>query len=269
MKSRMLLLFSTILFVCTLSPQPLFAADKAQGDPEEVFRKYEVEGCFVLCPIGSDDCFRLNAERCGQRFIPASTFKIVNSMIALETGAVESTEEILPWDGTEHWIKSWNQDQDMEHAFQRSCVWFYQELARRIGQERMDQYLAKSNYGNMSTAGGIDRFWLDGGLLISAEEQIAMLRRLDAETLPFAADVQRTVKRLMVLERGDNYILSGKTGLGKNGEAWVGWLVGFIESGGTKYCYALNIESPDITLKQIASLRHTVLRDILTARGLM
>ncbi len=258
--------FPSILLLFALLTLPLAAQQSEDGD---IFARNGVEGCFVICPVDADDCDRLNADRCGERFIPASTFKILNSLIALETGAVKSTEDVLKWDGRTHRIRSWNQDQDMANAFQRSCVWFYQELARRIGSDRMQQYVNASDYGNADISGGIDRFWLDGALRISCDEQIALLRKLWKDALPFSAEVQRTVRQLMVLEHGDGYVLSGKTGLGDIDGTLYGWLVGFIEHEGTPYCYALNIASPSMEMYALAKLRHRLVRELLTERGLM
>lgn len=157
----------------------------------------------------------------------------------------------------------------MEHAFQRSCVWFYQELARRIGEERMRGYLEETAYGNASTGGGIDRFWLDGDLRISQNEQISLLRRLWKNDLPFRDTVQGTVKRLMVLERGDNFTFSGKTGLGDVDGTLYGWLVGFIERDGKAYCYALNIASPAMPMKEFAPLRLKIVRELLKEQKLL
>jgi beta-lactamase class D len=253
-----------ILILATVSSTPVDSADSS-----DIFTRYGVEGSFVLCPVEDGDCERINPGRCDERFIPASTFKVLNSMIALETGAIAGTDEVLTWDGRRHRIQSWNQDQDMEHAFQRSCVWFYQELARRIGDERMRGYLQKTAYGNASMGGGIDRFWLDGDLRISQNEQISLLRRLWKNELPFRGEVQNTVKRLMVLESGDNFTFSGKTGLGDVNDILYGWLVGFIERDGRAYCYALNIASPSMAMNEFAPLRLKIVRELLKERKLL
>lgn len=262
---RMSLLPCLVLF-STLYVLPLAAQSAADGD---IFARNGVDGAFVLVPVDGGDAFRIHPARCAERFIPASTFKILNSLVALETGAVEGIEEVLKWDGRTHRIRSWNQDQDMAHAFQRSCVWFYQELARRIGPVRMQQYLDACVYGNADISGGIDRFWLDGGLRISCDEQIALLRKLWNDALPFRADVQQTVKQLMVLDRGEGYVLSGKTGLGNVDGTWYGWLVGFVVHEGTPYCYALNIASSSMEMQDFAPLRPRLARELLAERGLL
>ena len=254
-----------IVFALLLLPFSAVIAD----EPDPIFSEFGVTGSFILCEIDSDSCIKLDSERCGQRFIPASTFKIVNSLFALESQVIDGTTEVLKWDGRSWAVKSWNQDQDMEHAFQRSCVWFYQELARRIGEKQMTSYLRDIRYGNMSIGGGIDRFWLDGDLRISQEEQIDMLRRLWKEELPFRTEVQKTVKRLMKLEDKDGYTFYGKTGLGEKGEMAIGWLVGFIERGDRVFCYALNIEGPDVNDSTFRRARYDMTRRLLKRYDLM
>ncbi len=240
------------------------------GDPERHFREAGLTGSFLLCELESDSCYRINPDRCAQRYIPASTFKILNSMIALETGAVSGLDDTLKWDGTKHAIESWNQDQCMRDAFQRSCVWFYQELARRIGETRMKEAVAAAGYGNMDIHGGIDRFWLDGALRISSEEQLTFLRRLWREELPFPREAQRTVKELMVLERTDEYTLRGKTGTALRSDDIIGWLVGYLERGGHVYIYVMNVQMPETDdLYGFVKKRHTLLRVLLRDQGLM
>ncbi|MBE0645807.1 MAG: class D beta-lactamase [Bacteroidetes bacterium] len=240
------------------------------GDPERHFREAGVKGSFLLCELDGDSCLRINPERCAQRFIPASTFKILNSMIALEYGAVNGLDDTLRWDGTRYSIESWNQHQCMRDAFQRSCVWFYQELARRIGEKRMKAAVTAVGYGNTDIGGGIDRFWLDGALRVSSEEQLSFLRRLWKEDLPFSVDVQRTVKELMVLERTDAYTLRGKTGTAMRSDDIVGWLVGFLDRGDHVYVYVLNLELPDTDdLSGFLKIRYDLLRTLLHDQGLI
>jgi beta-lactamase class D len=242
----------------------------SSDDPGRHFREAGVTGSFLLCELDGDSCLRINPDRCAKRFIPASTFKILNSLIALEEGAVNGLDDTLRWNGRKHSIKSWNQDQCMRDAFQRSCVWYYQELSRRIGKKRMKAAVEASGYGNRDISGGIDRFWLDGALRISSEEQTAFLSRLWKETLPFSPEVQRTVKNLMLLEKTDEYSLYGKTGTAVRSDKMIGWLVGFIESHGTVYVYALNLETPDSgDMSKFWSMRLSLAKALLHDQGLI
>ncbi len=135
----------------------------------------------------------------------------------------------------------------MRTAFTRSVVWFYQELARRAGNERMSKYIQAAGYGNQDIGDKIDSFWLNGKLRISPEEQIKFLVRLYKEDLPFSPAVIQTVKDVMVIERQDNYTLRGKTGWGRDvdGMRNIGWYVGYLERDNDVYFYALNIVNQD------------------------
>ncbi|MFA6232747.1 MAG: class D beta-lactamase [Bacteroidota bacterium] len=239
-------------------------------DPDRRFREAGVTGSFLLCELEGDSCLRINPDRCARSFIPASTFKILNSLIALEDGVIKGLDDTIRWDGKKRSIASWNQDQCMRDAFQRSCVWFYQELARRIGEKRMKNVVKTVEYGNGDIGGGIDRFWLDGALRISSEQQVAFLRRLWKETLPFSSKVQGTVKDLMLLEKSEEYTLRGKTGTAIRSGDMIGWLVGFLESRGKVYVFALNIEAPDQDdMSAFWTVRLTLTKALLRDQGLI
>jgi beta-lactamase class D len=164
-------------------------------------------------------------------FSPASTFKIPNSLIALETGVADGPEFPLPWDGVERWNEAWNQDHIHRTAFQKSVVWYYQELARRIGEERMQEFIDAFDYGNRDISGGIDQFWLSGALRISPREQVEFLRRLHQGELPLS---ERTLAimldDIMVHERSaGGTIVRAKTGWGDAPPQNIGWFVGSVE----------------------------------------
>jgi len=219
---------------------------EVRPDLKKYFDEFNVSaGAFVLYDINANRYVRYNPERCAEGFLPASTFKIFNSLVALETGAVRDEHEVIPWDGVTRWVKEWNEDQAMTQAFQRSTVWFYQELARRIGETRMRSYIEREKYGNMDIGGGIDQFWLDGALRISADQQVGMLRKLYAGKLGFSERSMRVVRELMVIERNDRYTLRGKTGWTKGKFGNLGWLVGYVERGSNVYIYAMNLSTTD------------------------
>lgn len=208
------------------------------------FEAYGAEGAFVLYDQARNRYLRYNPARSAQGFIPASTFKIFNALVALETGVIRDTSEVLPWDGVER-MTPWDQDHNLASAFRVSAVWFYQELARRIGEERMQAYLSRERYGNADLSGGIDTFWLTGGLRISPDEQVDFLRRLHAGDLGFSERTMALVRNVMVMERTDDYVLRGKTGWAVLDGIDYGWLVGYVEKGGDVYFFATQVESAD------------------------
>lgn len=223
------------------------------------------DGCFIVYDLKRDRYIRYNPDHCQKRFIPASTFKIFNSLVALETKAIANENIVIPWDGVvNNEFLEWNQDQTMRTAFKRSVVWFYQELARRVGNERMRKYIQASGYGNQDIGDRIDTFWLKGKLRISPEEQIKFLVMLYKENLPFAPAVMQTVKDIMVIDRQEHYTLRGKTGWGRDvdGMKNIGWYVGYLERDHNVYFYTLNIVNQDSNFSMI-STRKKILFDAL------
>ncbi len=220
-------------------------ATEVRPDFQKYFDEYKVEGCFVLYNMRQDKYILYNEKERDRPFIPASTFKICNSLIGVETGVIPDERFVLKWDGIVRWRPEWNQDHDMRAAFRNSTVWYYQELARRVGGQRMKFWLDKAAYGNSDTSGGIDRFWLSGGLRISPQEQIDFLRRLYSGTLPFSQRTTEIVKRVMIMEDTLGHTLRAKTGLSDQEGMSVGWYVGYLESTENVYFFASCIHCDD------------------------
>lgn len=248
-----------MLPACIGPKGPLFEEGQ---DFARYFEEERAVGTFVLYDPESNRYRIHDIDRAKEPFIPASTFKIANSLIALETGAVPDTSTVLSWDGQERSISSWNRDHSMTTAFPNSVVWFYQELARRIGEERMQDYVNRMSYGNSNIDGGIDLFWLTGNLRISAMEQVDLLVRLSKDDLPFSKSTLDAVKDIMIEERGEEYVLRAKTGWA--GE--VGWYVGYIERGEQSYYFALNI---DMDRMEQAASRKDIAKAIMKDLGLL
>ena len=154
----------------------------------------------------------------------------------------------------------------MKTAFKYSCVWYYQEIARRIGVKRMQYWLDKVGYGNREMGAAIDSFWLQGSLQITALEQVAFLFALEANALPFPKAIQENVKRLMLTEEGEGWQLFGKTGWGDRNGRQVGWYVGYIRSGKERRIFAMNM---DIHEDEDAQYRVEMTRKLLKKEGLM
>ncbi|MFN4798366.1 MAG: class D beta-lactamase [Pseudanabaena sp.] len=248
----------------SIKSTPIFQSQFSQNLAKNL-QEAKSEGCFILYDLKRDRYIRYNSQHCQKRFIPASTFKIFNSLVALETKAIADENTVILWDGVQRRFPLWSQDQNMRTAFTRSVVWFYQDLARRIGNERMAKYIKAADYGNQDISDQIDSFWLDGNLRISPEEQIKFLIRLYQEDLPFSPSVMKTVKDIMLIDRKDNYILRGKTGWGTNvdGMQNIGWYVGYIERDNNVYFYALNFENQDPNFEMIP-IRKKILFDVFS-----
>lgn len=211
---------------------------------EELFKAAHAQGTFVLYDVEADQFVGYDRIRAETRFVPASTYKIPNTLIGLSVGAVDNVDEVLPYGGHHQPFKAWEKDMGLRDAIAISNVPIYQELARRIGPERMREGVSKIGYGNQDIGPNtsIGTFWLVGPLKISALEQTKFLAKLAKETLPFSQDQQKKVREIITLEQGDNWKLYGKTGWENAPGAGIGWWVGWVEKGNRIYPFALNID---------------------------
>src|ERR1700710_142647 len=115
-------------------------------------------GTFVAYKTDDYLIIASDRDRSGTAQLPASTFKIPNSLIALETGVVaDPDKDVFKWDGVTRSIEPWNKDHTLRSAIAVSAVPVYQEIARRIGQERREKYVDLFEYGNRDIGGGIDQ----------------------------------------------------------------------------------------------------------------
>lgn len=222
---------------------------------KKYYKQFHVEGSFVLYDQKQDKYIFYNKDQFMQSFTPASTFKICNSLIGLETGVIKDENFVIPWDSLIRQNSNWNCDHDLKNAFKNSTVWYYQELARRVGGKRMKEWLEKVNYGNADTLGGIDKFWLSGGLRISPEQQIDFLKRLHNNQLPFSLLSMDIVKNIMITKDTLDYVIRAKTGWGVQDNKDIGWYVGYVETKDNVYYFANCIQSSDMNNKNFAKSR--------------
>lgn len=242
----MLLINSFIIFALISSAQ---AADTVN------LKSYfgDFNGGFAVYNLKTDRYIQYNPQHCAKRFSPCSTFKIPNSLIGLETGVIPDTGFIIKYDSVLHprdtiMLKTepfrfWFQDLSLKRAFKYSCVWYYQELARKVGSERMSKYINQINYGNKDISSGIDNFWLCGSMDISINEQIDFLKKLYLHKIDgFSDKTFNAVKDIMFYEATPNYKLYGKTGSGDcRDNKVIGWYVGFVETKSGTNIFAMNI----------------------------
>ena len=201
------------------------------------------------------------------RFSPASTFKIFNSLVGLQTGIITDEKMVIKWDGVERWNKDWNKDMDLTEAFKVSSVPYYQEVARRIGKDTMQQWIDSIGYGNKNISGPIDSFWLNGRLKVSPDEQLGMVKKLYFDQLPFRKSVHQQVRDVMLQESNTAYQLSYKTGWGfdDDGKA-IGWVVGWIEENKHVYFFVTFVKGPEKDTN-IGKLRLDITKSILKQYG--
>jgi beta-lactamase class D len=208
----------------------------------QLFQNAGVRGTFVLYDVTAQRLIGHNHARANARFVPASTFKIPNTLIGLSVGAVKNVDEVLPYGGKPQPFKVWEKDMSLREAITLSNAAIYQELARRIGLARMRDGVSRMDFGNGEIGTVVDDFWLVGPLKINAVEQTRFLAKLAQDALSFPKDLQESVREVIRLEQGDNWTLYGKTGWVNAPKPGVGWWVGWVQKDGQVYSFALNID---------------------------
>lgn len=233
-----------------------------------------LDAAFLLYDSQNDQYARYNPERCRMPYPPCSTFKIANALIALETGVADGPDFMIPFDSTktppQDWWEQfgWLGNQTLRSAMKNSVVWYYQEIARRIGSERMRYFLNLLNYGNQDISGGIDQFWLMSSLSISPNDQIEFLKRVYQEDFKLSKHAYQTVKSILLFDTKSNYRLYAKTGGGTfpDGKG-LGWFVGFVERNENVFFFVLNLE--DVSFLEIRKKRIDLTLAILKDLGIL
>ncbi|APC14240.1 hypothetical protein BLL42_00215 [Pseudomonas frederiksbergensis] len=229
----------------------------------QIFEAFNTNGTIVVTDErgGESKTFVYNKERSGQRFTPASTFKIPHTLFALDSKAVVDEFQVFKWDGEINEIPTHNQDQTLRSAMRYSALWVYRGFAKQIGERKAGEYLNNINYGNQSTSVKARDYWVNGGLEVSAVEQVEFLRKLYRNELPFKREHQLLTKDIMVVGAGHEWVMRAKTGLGKQ----VGWWVGWVELPTGPVFFALNIDTPGRMAD--AHKREAIGREVLKTVG--
>ncbi len=238
-----------ILLVCLFVVSNISFSNENQF-MKEIFEKEGLNGTFVVYDLKNNKYDYFNLNRANERFYPASSFKIFNTLIGLENNIVRNVDEVFYYyDGSKVFLDSWAKDSNLRYAIKVSQVPAYKKLARSLGKYRMQEGLNRLNYGNKKIGNKIDEFWLEGPLKISALEQVKLLNLLSQSKLPFKAENQKQVQDITILESNDRYILHGKTGYAADNIAVpVGWFVGWIETYNNIFSFAINLDINDSKL---------------------
>jgi beta-lactamase class D len=210
------------------------------------FRDEGTVGTFVAYKVDDYLIIASDKERSGEGRLPASTFKIPNSLIALETGVVQDPDkDVFKWDGVKRAIEAWNRDHTMRSAIAASAFPVYQEIARRIGEARMQKYVDLLEYGNRNIGGGIDQFWVSGDLRIDPMQQVDFLDRLRRGVLPMSKRSQDLVRDILPVTKIGDAVIRAKSGLTDKANGSLGWMVGWTEKGSAQTVFAMNMDCPE------------------------
>ncbi|MDO6739121.1 class D beta-lactamase [Wenyingzhuangia sp. 2_MG-2023] len=251
MKIKILNIISAIIILVSCNEKTT-TKEIHKSEFQSIIDSSNVNGSILIYDSQKDLFYSNNFVWAKTGRLPASTFKIPNSIIALETKVVENDSTLFKWNGEKRAYKIWEQDLILRNAFQYSCVPCYQEIANKIGEKRMNEYLKKLQFGDMNvTSKNLDLFWLEGKSRINQFQQIDFLKRLVNSELKISKRTEEILKRISFIEENERYKLYGKTGLSIRNGNYNGWFVGYHKSKTNTYFFAINIEPNENTNKEL------------------
>jgi beta-lactamase class D len=215
-------------------------------------------GGFVLQDLQKDLTVRYNEAEAGKRFSPCSTFDILLALSALQTGILKDQQTPLSSESPSASRES------LELALQHgSGPSFFDELARRLGPQKLAEFVRRSSYGNAKVDQGSGEFWRNGPLLISADEQVKFLTRLYRDQLPFQPRVSAIVKNLIVKSDKAGKIFSGRSSDCNSENVHVAWFVGHLKSKQGEYVFATTLEGgSDLNGEKAEGITRSILQEM-------
>ena len=211
-------------------------------------------GCALVADASSGKAL-FREGQCARRVTPASTFKIAIALMGYDSGIL--TDAHTPrWDFLPGYAVNSKCDQGtVDPTIWEACsvVWYSQQITMRLGMERFRTYVEAFDYGNWDVSGnpgrndGLVHSWLVSSLQISADEEIAFLRKFLRGSLPVSAEAHaRTKEILPVFEAPGGWTVHGKTGGGRMQKADgradphrpLGWFVGWADKGDRRVLFA-------------------------------
>lgn len=222
---------------------------RAQVDLQQPFRDCKLKGSITVYDYKHKKWIFSDKADAGAAMLPASTFKVINILIALETGTIKDENEIVKWPGSTDTVKYGYRpeiyhDISVKEAFEVSAGWAFVELAKKIDRKVYRHYLDACGYGNHNlTEAGAD-FWNFGAFGISPRNQVEFLIKVYEEKLPFSKRNIAILKKVMVTETTPNYIIRSKTGWTKTDNRDLGWWVGYMERKDNVYFFATRVTKP-------------------------
>ncbi len=217
-----------------------------RNDFHKYFENCIVEGSIVIYDNNKRQWIVSDTVGTRKETLPASTFKIINLLVALETKTIETEHDIVKWVGSTDTIKYGYRpeiyhDMTVKNAFDVSAGWVFIELAKKIGKEKYKKYLTLCNYGNLKLSQKEDDFWNFGDFAISPINQVEFLKKLYEGKLPFSKRSMDIVKKTLISEQKEDYTIRAKTGWTREGGINTGWWIGYLEKKEGVYFFATRL----------------------------
>lgn len=245
------ILFIALLFSCSTKRKDNHFTSKndevlVRQDFKKYFDECNVEGAIAIYDHKNHTWILSDTVATRKETLPASTFKIINLLIALETKTIASENDIVKWPGSTDTLKydyrpNIYHDITVKEAFEVSAGWAFIELAKKIGKDNYKKYLTLCHYGNINLSQTDPDFWNFGAFGISPINQVEFIKNLYEEKLPFSKRNIEIVKKVMITEQNDDYTIHSKTGWTRENDINTGWWVGYIENKNGAYFFATRL----------------------------
>jgi beta-lactamase class D/beta-lactamase regulating signal transducer with metallopeptidase domain len=224
--------------------QPDLSPRRGATVVQKHFGRHKVKGCFLLADVKRGTLLTVGGKRCDLQLPPCSTFKLPHAMFGVDAGVLAGPETSFRWDHSKQHFKAWERDHTLRTAFRDSVLWFFQRVARGVGRERMRRFLDALKYGNRKMSSKLTRFWIDGSLKISAQQQLRLLVDLYRDRLPVSRRARRIARELMAQSRAPGLVFGGKTGTCMmDGKITTGWYIGHLKRSTTDYVFVTLIRA--------------------------
>lgn len=212
-------------------------------DWQQYFAAEDTEGTFVLTEIGSDDPpLVYNIQRARLRIPPADTYKILASLIFLETEVVGSLDEEIAWNGDGRSVRLMARTQTLAAAYDKPVDWVYEQLGNDVGSGRMEVWTSRAGYGNEDTRSIGGRMWRDGTLTVTPFDQAEFMASLFGDDHPFDRYAAFDVIDLMKTESGPDWTLTHAAATAYDDGVAYGWLIGTVETEDGAWAFAMNTD---------------------------
>jgi beta-lactamase class D len=280
--SILVILILELMFSCLSREQNKSEFIKNQKDSVIVrsdFKKYfkdcGVDGSVAIYDNSNNKWILSDTTEIALETLPASTFKVINLLISLETQTIKNENQIVKWVGSTDTVKYGYRpeiyhDMTVKEAFEVSAGWVFVELAKKIGKEKYMEFLKKTEYGNQNLSQTDADFWNFGAFGISPINQVNFLRKLYENKLPFSKENMEIVKKVMINEENKSYILRAKTGWTRDKGINTGWWIGYIEKGSDVYFFATRLlQDRKNNRADFGNCRKEITKKILTEIGVL
>lgn len=240
-----------------------------QTDLQKPFKDCNLKGSTTIYDLKNNQWIFTDSLDASLETLPASTFKVINLLIALQTGVIKDENDTVRWVGsTDTALYGYRpeiyRDMSIKEAFQVSAGWVFIELAKKVGRERYRHYLTLSGYGNGNlTEEGAD-FWNFGAFAVSPQNQVQFLVKVYEEKTPFSKRNVEILKRVMITEQTSAFTIRSKTGWTRvEGKDW-GWWVGYVQQKDNTYFFATRVtKDRSIKNERFGQCRKDITKEIL------